>query len=281
MFVLGNNKGVLSTGDNVHLLTDSRNKTYLGIIFRENSVLNVRYLLKSEFGTPTGNVYTNVAFQGYTVSIDPAIVAALTGTDHPEGAEIQWHGGPVATLIPAITNLNYVPLKNSAIDSVTLATINSAGSVTPPNPNATKKAFTAKANADGTITVTDIQVGDLIVIDGGTGVAATETTYTSATLKDATHTVAVTAKGITYYYDPATISVTTKIELLSAPVDFIKENPVLSGVIGIGIILLIVYVVVPLFKGEPVFNGMLESKPEKTAKIVSLKNKRRRMSLAA
>jgi hypothetical protein len=283
MFVLGLNKGLLSTGNNVHILTDSRGKTYLGFLLRENSQLYVRYLKKSDFGTPTGNTYTNVSFFGYTVSIDPAILNALTGTDEPEGVALTWQVGLVSQYLTGITNLNYVPKTNSAIDSITLASINAdSGNVNPQNPNAVKKAFTVVANPNGTVTAKDIQIGDLVAIDGGTAVAATEVTYTSGTLKDGPHSVVVTAKGSTYYYDPATVSATTKIALLSAPVSFIKENPLLSGAILLGIILLIAYVFVPLSKGEPIFNGMLEGGNNgKNAKIVKLKSNRKRMSLAA
>lgn len=282
MFILGLNKGLLSTGDNVHLLTDSRGKTYLGFLFRTNSQLYVRYLKKSDFGTPSGNNYTNVSFFGYTVSIAPAIVDALTGTDEPEGVALQWQVGLVSQYLTGITNLNYVPKTNSAIDAITLASINAdSGTIVPPNPNAVKKAFTVVPNADGTVTVKDIQIGDLVAIDGGTAVAATEVTYTSGTLKDGSHSVVVTAKGSAYYYDPATVSATTKIALLSAPLAFVTENPLLSGAILLGIILLIVYVFIPMSKGEPVFNGMLDGGNGKNAKVMNLKKKRRSMSLAA
>lgn len=280
--ILGNNvDGGLSTGENFHIGTDTRGKTYAVYLFRDNSTLMIRFLMKSEFTLVSGRTFS-IPTLGLTAQCDPAIITALTATDGPEGVANQWSGGAASNYVAAITNLNYVPLKFSAPGSVTIASINeSTGIGFPSNPNAVKKIFAAKANPDGTVTVSDIQLGDVIVIDGGTGVAATETTFTSGTLKDGSHTVAVTAKSTAIYYAPASVSVTTKIQLLSAPVDFIKENPLLSGAIGIGFILLIVYVLIPLLNREPIFGGMLEGKSEKRGKIVSLKNKRRKMSLAA
>ena len=284
MITLGNNvDGGLTGGENFHLATDSRGKTYLAFLFRENSTLMVRWFLKSQFTLISGRNYS-IPTANLTAQCTPAIVDALTATDDPEGVANQWSGGPASQYVTGLTNLGYVPLKFSVAGSVTLASINAATGtpgVTPPNPNAVKKAFTVAANPDGTITVKDIQVGDLVALDGGTAVAATETSYTTGTLKDGLHTIVVTAKGTTYYYDPASLTATTKIALLSAPLDFAKENPLLTGAILLGVVLLIAYVFVPMSKGEPVFNGIFEGNNGKNAKIVKLKSNRKRMSLAA
>lgn len=275
-FVLGTNKGKTATGDPLFIFTDAGGKTYLMAMSRQNGVLVFRYYLKSVIKsvTPSGGVYKNVpiganAFNDLTV--DEAVVEALTGDGHPDGAELQWQSGAVSAYFPAITNLAWIPV-SATIDSITVAFINSAGGGV--DPSKTKMFETVTANPDGTITVSNIKVGDKISIDGGTPAVATETSYTSPKLTNGSHKVIVTAVSTgTYYYDVAGTTVTTSIAFLSAPLDWFTENPILGVGVVIALLLVIVFVIVPLFKGEPVLGGMLDGKS--SAKKVSKAPKRR------
>lgn len=275
-FVLGTNKGKTATGDPLFIFTDAGGKTYLCALSRQNGVLVFRYYLKSVLTeiTPVGGVYQGVpvgagATNDLTVSSE--VVNGLSGTGHPDGTELNWQSGAVSAYFPAITNLSWVPV-SGAVDSITVATINATPGGN--DPSKTKMFETVTANPDGTITVSNIKVGDKISIDGGTPVVATETSYTSPKLTDGSHKVIVTAVSTgTYYYDVAGTSVTTKIAFLSAPLDWFTENPILGVGVVIALLLVIVFVIVPLVKGEPVLGGMLDGKS--SAKKVSKAPKRR------
>lgn len=85
--------------------------------------------------------------------------------------------------------------------------------------------FKAVPNPDGTITVTEILKGDVVVIDGGKGVIATSNTFTSDLQKDGVHKIKVIGKSIYLY--PDTVTVTTKASFNSAPLSFLLNNKTL------------------------------------------------------
>ena len=127
------------------------------------------------------------------------------------------------------------------------------------------------ANPDGTITISGIGKGDMISIDGGTANTSDDDTFTSPKLKDGSHTVLIVEVTTgTYYYDGLPKTVTTKIELLSAPIDWVQENPATAVGIAVALGLLIKFVLIPLYNGEPVFG--MDDKP-KISKSVSSKKR--------
>lgn len=104
--------------------------------------------------------------------------------------------------------------------------------------NKTPSNFTVVANTDGTITVSNIITGDLVSIDGATGLIAKGDTFTSVSLADGEHTITVTGQSIYSYAD--TVKVTTKVAFLSSPVAFLNNNKTLS----IALLLLVIGVII-------------------------------------
>lgn len=242
------------------LCQDASGHTFIAGFWRENSVLVFRYFRKSEFlaVTPTGSNYVGVGYYKTDLTVDPAVVAALTCTEDPDGVPLNYQAGKASDYFPEITNLNWSPT-SAALDSITVAFINSAGGGN--GGNGTALTFDVVANGDGTITVSGIMVGDLVSVDGGTVVTATDTTYNTAKQTDGTHTVVVTAVTAGYSYTVSSKTVTTKIAFLSAPLDFVTENPILSVGVLIAVVLLVWYVIVPMVKGESIGGG---SSPKKS-----------------
>lgn len=270
-FILGKNKGKTSTGDPLFEMTDAAGKTHLVALFRQSSVLTFRYYLKSEIvkRTPVNGVYPGVLawVGGLTndLTVDAAVVTALTGSGDPDGVALPYQGGLVSAYFPAITNLNWIPT-SAAVDTITVDTINASTNTggTGGQTGKTKMTETVTANPDGTITVSGIKVGDKVSIDGGTAIVATDTSLTSAKLTDGSHKVIVTAVSTgTHYYDSAGTTVTTKVEFLSAPLDWFTQNPILGVGVVIGLIVLFVYVILPAINGEPILGGMLDGKGSK------------------
>jgi hypothetical protein len=264
MFKIIKNVGKTDTGAVLFLFEDKAGKTFILAMERANGSLVFKYYTLEELAAATyaNGVYSNVGMFKNTLTLDKSVVDALTGTGHPDGNELQYHAGLVSAYFPEITNLNYMPIP-AALGTITVSTINSSV-VTPPKTGKTLKTAKIAANPDGTVTVSEIVKGDMISIDGGTAVTATEDVYTSEKLKDGEHTVLIgeVATG-THYYDGLAKKVTTKIELLSAPLDWVQENPKTSIGIGIGLLLLIKFVLIPLYNGEPVL-GMGDNKPKKS-----------------
>ena len=105
----------------------------------------------------------------------------------------------------------------------------------------TPTTFKVVSNTDGTITVSNIITGDLVSIDGATGLIAKGDTFTSVALSDGEHTISVKGQSIYSYAD--TVKVTTKAAFLSSPVAFVNNNKAL--VIGF---VVVVFGVVMLWK---------------------------------
>ena len=271
MFKLDKNKGRTETNAVLFVFTDAAGKTFILAMERANGVLVFKYYTKEELAAATyaNGVYTSVGLFKNTLMVDKSVVDALTGTGHPDGVELNYHSGLVSAHFPEITNLNYVPVP-AAVDTITVTTINES-KISPPKTGKTLKVAKVVSNPDGTITVSDIGKGDMISIDGGTAQTSDDNTFTSVKLKDGSHTVLIgeVATG-TYYYDGLAKTVTTKIELLSAPLDWFQENPVYAIGIAIVVGLFIKFILIPLYNGEPVL-GMGE-KP-KTSKSVSSKKR--------
>ena len=97
--------------------------------------------------------------------------------------------------------------------------------------------FKAVANPDGTITLTGIEKGDIVIIDGNKGEVSKSITFTSILQKDGLHKVKVVGKGIYSY--PETVSVTTKALFYSSPISFITNNK--GKVIGFVILGIFIY----------------------------------------
>lgn len=261
-FKLLTNKGRL-TNFNAPLMLckDAAGKTFLAGFWRENGVLVFRYYRKSEITavTPVNGVYPSVGYFKNDLTVAESVVTALTLDEDPDGVALAYQAGKASDYFPEITNLNWTPT-SAALDSITVAVINGSGSGNGGSGNGTALTFDVTGNGDGTITVSGIMVGDLISVDGGTVVTATDTTYTTAKQKDGTHTVVVTAGTAGYSYTVTSKTVTTKIAFLSAPLDFVTENPVLTVGVAIAAVLLIWYVIVPMVKGESIGGGS----PKKT-----------------
>jgi hypothetical protein len=259
MFQLDKNKGKTETNAVLFQFTDASGKTFILAMERANGVLVFKYYTVEEIGAATyaNGVYSGVGMFKNNLTLDKAVVDALTGTGHPDGVELNYHAGLVSAYFPSITNLNYMPIP-AAVDAITVATINSSVGVTPPKAGKALKTAKITANPDGTITVSEIGKGDMISIDGGTAETATDTTWTSAKVKDGSHTVLIgeVATG-TYYYDGLAKTVITKIALLSAPLDWVQENPTYAVGIAVLIALVIKFILIPLYNGEPVL-GMGE-----------------------
>lgn len=92
----------------------------------------------------------------------------------------------------------------------------------PENKPRTPSTFKAVANPDGTITVSNIVQGDLVIIDGATGLLSKDVTFTSVPLADGEHTISVKGQGAYSYAD--TIKVVIKVSVFSSPVQFAKNN---------------------------------------------------------
>ncbi|MEA5426809.1 hypothetical protein [Arcicella lustrica] len=239
---------------------DSNNKTFLASFHRENGALVFRYYLKDDIllVEPVAGMYASVGYFRNDLTVAPAIVEALTldgvgNARHPDGVPLPFDAGLVAAFFPEITNLTWVPDGKAAIGSLTPATINALPKVAVVGGVAglTSTAFTVVGNGDGTITISGLNVGDKITIDGGTQVIATDSIYTTAKQTDGTHTVTVT--GVNGAYAVPSKTVTTKIALLSAPLDWITANPVYAVGIAILVFLLFWKLILPMINGEPTF----------------------------
>ena len=268
-FKIISNKGKTASGSPLFLCKDAAGNTFLASFFRLNGSTYFRYYRKSEFAavTPANGVYAGVGYYKNDLTVDPAIVAALTLADEPDGVAIATQAGLVSTYFPEITNTAWVPV-TGAVDTITLTIINASGGGG--GGGSESGVFILVANGDGSLTVKDVLKGDKITIDGGTAVIATDVSYTSPKLKDGTHTVVVTSGTSGIVYSIASKTVTTKVLLMSAPLDWVTQNPAYAVGIGLVVVLILWFVVVPLFKGEPILGG------GKDAKKVSRSSSKRR-----
>lgn len=259
-FKLLTNKGRLTYSNApLMLCKDAAGKTFLAGFWRENAALVFRYFRKSEIlaVTPVNGIYSGVGYYKTDLSVAESVVNGLTLDEDPDGVALSYQAGKASDYFPEITNLAWRPT-SAALDSITVAVINGAGGGNGGNGgsgNGTALTFDVVANGDGTITVSGIMVGDLVSVDGGTVVTATDTTYTTAKQTDGTHTVVVTAGTAGYSYTVSSKTVTTKIAFFSAPLDFVTENPILSVGVLIAVVLLVWYVIVPMVKGESIGGG--------------------------
>ncbi len=260
------------TGSNAVLAEcmDSANKTFLAAFLRENGALVFRYYRKDDIldVTPVDGTYAGVGYYRNDLTVSPAIVEGLTVDVHPDGVALPFDAGLVAAFFPEITNLTWQPDGKAAIGSLTPATINALPKVPVTGTNdVVSTAFTVVPNGDGTITISGLNVGDKITIDGGTQVVATDSIYTSGKLSDGTHTVTVT--GVSGTYAVPSKTVTTKIALLSAPLDWITANPVYA--VGILILLFLLFwkLILPIINGEPTFltPNVKKSKRRKSIRV--------------
>ncbi len=62
-----------------------------------------------------------------------------------------------------------------------------------------------------------------------------------------------------------------KAIFLDAPVEWIKENPLLAGGIGVGLVVLIFFVILPALKGEPILGGILDANSSKSKSLRRLR----------
>lgn len=251
---------------------DSANKTFLAAFLRENGALVFRYYRKEDLDaiTPVGGTYAGVGYYRNDLTVSEAVVDSLTVAIHPDNTPLPFDAGLVAAFFPEITNLTWVPDGKAAIGSLTPATINALPKVNNSGTggNTDSTAFTVVANGDGTITISGLNVGDKISIDGGTQIIATDSIYTSGKLSDGTHTVTVT--GVNGAYAVPSKTVTTKIALLSAPIDWITANPFYAVAIAFLLFLLFWKLILPLINGEPTFltpNAKKSSKKRKSIRV--------------
>lgn len=270
-FKLISNKGKTASGDPLFLCQDASGKTFLASVYRASNVLSFRYYRMEELKavTPANGVYPQVGYYKNDLTVTPEVVAALTMTGEPDGVALAYQAGLVSTYFPEITNAGWVPV-SGAIDSITVTVINASGG----GGGSTSGVFVLVANGDGSLTVKDVLKGDKITIDSGTAVVATDVSYTSPKLKDGTHTVVVTSGTSGVVYTIASKTVTTKVLLMSAPLDWVTQNPAYAVGIALVLILVLWFVVVPMFKGEPVL-GM----GKETKKVSRSSSKRRYIDL--
>lgn len=274
-FKIKTNKGKTATGDPLFLCEDASGKSFLAAFNRSNDVLSFRYYRKDQIedATYASGVYTDVTLgtSGIknTLTVDKSIVDALTLSGDPDGIALRFQSGLVTSYFPEITSTAWIPT-GGTVDAITIDVINASGG----SSNSGTGVFALAANGDGSITVTGIAKGDSITVDLATAVIATDTTYTTAKLKDGTHTVVVVSGTKGVVYTVASKTITTKVLLLSAPLDWITQNPAYAVGIGIAIAAFIYFVAIPLFKGEPVLGMGGETK-----KVSRSSSKRRYIDL--